>query len=68
MSHQRPPHGLLPRNLWLSLLEVPTEPSADETHERATMILGAISRYRFAGAIPPDLWFDELSSINQAKA
>lgn len=56
----KPPIGLYPRWLWLEFLEVPTDPTPEEKHERELDIRAAIKRYIDAGLIPPKEWFDEL--------
>lgn len=61
MTERRPPIGIMPRFIWLELLEV-LPPSDIEIEQRAQALRAAIDRYRAAGAVAPAKWFTELSN------
>lgn len=56
----KPPLGIIPKWLWLELLEVP-RPSDIEKKERRLELLKAVERCRQAGRREDPLWLHELS-------
>ncbi|GAB3956685.1 hypothetical protein GCM10028805_47310 [Spirosoma harenae] len=59
----RPPLGVLPRFLWLELLEVPDDPSPEEMLERKKLVQEAIQRYEDAGCYVPKKWMNEVTLL-----
>lgn len=57
---KKPPIGIIPKWLWLELLEGDV-PSEVEVENRKTALIAAIGRYRDRSMTPLQEWIEELA-------